>query len=650
MHASSGTGAGDAVARPRSVVAVWLFLLALVAGSTVLRVRTALADPNFDGERAEGMLKSDPALLYYLTERVIEAGGGIPADWGDERRIQSPYSTDVAAEFTVGQEFLLAWTQLALTAAGRAPPLHVTALWLFGFLASLGTICVYGLVREVNAPRTRSAAPALVAATVWALLPANHRTIGFILVREDLALPCLWFALWAVARAARVDTRRAWFLAGLPLAGALATWHATGFFLAVLLAAPLLWLVRGGASPFASRSAPFVLLLPAVACLVVPALRAAGTIASLPALLVGALVAAGLAERRGARPETRLAFAVGGAGALLIVAGSLRALSGEPGAYAHVLDVLVAKLTRLGVPPLDPNGISFDARLLWQGPFETLEPGRFAFQLGLAAVFLLPAIAVTWWGLGPRGPERVRAARHVTQGELLLALALLASLPAAWLVGRTVVLSGMLVAAWVGVALARLPQERTRLGAGVALIALQASAFVPWISGFASSWYLPPGRQAEIAALVEWVDEHVPAGEVVAADFMNGTALLAHTGVRNVLQPKYETDRSRRQAERFLTTFFHGSPAEFLSLVRGELRADYLLVDRYTLGVLSRWTAGLPATAPLPAGTAAELFLSQDDALLENVAGTRLVYRSPPHIQQSNGAPYDLFRLYDLDP
>jgi hypothetical protein len=82
--------------------------------------------------------------------------------------------------------------------------------------------------------------------------------------------------------------------------------------------------------------------------------------------------------------------------------------------------------------------------------------------------------------------------------------------------------------------------------------------------------------------------------------------------------------------------------------VREEFRARHLLVDRFTLGYQSRYLAGLGAHEPLPAGSAAEAFLDQDPARLASVPGFELLYRSPPDLVQSNGAPSDFFRLYRL--
>lgn len=625
-------------------------MLVVLLASIWGRVASGLGDPQFDRERPEGLLKSDPALLYHLTSEILAAGGGVPASWEADRRIQHPFATDVTAEFTVGQEFLLAWTQAGLEAVlGRAPPLHVTAVWLFSVLAALAGLGVFGLAYELTRRHPQGLLASGLALGLWALLPANYRTVGFVLVREDLSLTALALSLWAVARAARAGSAVGWALAGLPLAVALSTWHAQGFFLAVLLGAPLLWLGITGDSVLAARERAWVLLAPLAAALLVPALRAAGALGSLPALLGATLLLAGLAQRKGARHGTRLAVGLGGSGVLLALSQTLRSGSG-PGSYAHVRDVLIAKLRFLGRPPADPTEISFDARLLWQGPFETLDLRGFAFFLGLSLLFAVLAVGLALAGLRAKGAAKASRSDPggVGRAEALLALAALLSLPAAWLVARVVVLPGLLLPAVAGVAFVRIRSRAAALGLGAVLLLQQAFAVVPWLHDFQSAWYQPPGRQAEIEALVDWVGANVPVEEPIATDFMNGPALLAHCGNPIVLQPKYETDRSRRQAERFLTTFFQGSPAEFLKLVTKEFDCRYLVIDRYTLGYLSRWTAGLREGEPLVPGSAAELFLSQDEARLSNVSGTRLVYRSPEGIRQSNGAPYDFFRVYVL--
>ena len=130
--------------------------------------------------------------------------------------------------------------------------------------------------------------------------------------------------------------------------------------------------------------------------------------------------------------------------------------------------------------------------------------------------------------------------------------------------------------------------------------------------------------------------------------FMNSPAILTHTRRPTLLQPKYELDSSRRAAESFLTGFFHSDAAVFRRALRDEHECRYLLIDRFTLGFLSSYTAGLRAgEAPAPETAAASL-LSQDDDTLESLPGYDLLWRSPDTILQRDGSPYDLYRLYRL--
>jgi len=66
---------------------VALALLALVLLGTWTRIRTTLSDPGFAAGPPEGLLRSDPALLAYFTQRIAESGG-LPADFGAEPRIE----------------------------------------------------------------------------------------------------------------------------------------------------------------------------------------------------------------------------------------------------------------------------------------------------------------------------------------------------------------------------------------------------------------------------------------------------------------------------------------------------------------------------------------------------------------------------------
>ena len=125
----------------RAGVGVVTGLVLLVALASFLRIQLALGDPNFASSPVEGLLKSDPALIHYLTERVVDAGGGLPADYRTDPRIEYPETVDIPAIYTVGQEFAVAWLYLAL---GGNVPLHRVSLWFMGIWASLTVLGVWG--------------------------------------------------------------------------------------------------------------------------------------------------------------------------------------------------------------------------------------------------------------------------------------------------------------------------------------------------------------------------------------------------------------------------------------------------------------------------------------------------------------------------
>jgi hypothetical protein len=215
-------------------VAPWLLLVGIVAGGAAVRIGVAESMPYLHDRPAEGLLKSDPGLLHYLTGRIVAAEGRVPDDFRADPRIEHPESTDVPAMFTVGQEFLVAWTYLALD--GHVP-LHVVALYLMSVVAALAAIGVFGLALEL----TRSRAWACLAAGLYALSYSNYRTIGFLYIREDLSLPLFALHLWLLARAIRTGRAAPMVGAGLAAAAALATWHAMTFVFSVEVACLLAW-------------------------------------------------------------------------------------------------------------------------------------------------------------------------------------------------------------------------------------------------------------------------------------------------------------------------------------------------------------------------------------------------------------------------
>ena len=606
--------------RPRATLPGWLALLAIVAFGSCVRIETALDDPNFDRADPKGMLRTDPALLYYFADRIVESGGAPPPDFRADPRIEHPETSDWPAMETVGQEFVVAWAKLWFA---PETPLHVVAVYAMAITAAATAVGVFGLALELCG----GVAWALLAALLWSLQTANYRTIGWILIREDFALPWLALHLWLAARAVRVRTPAAIALSALALVAAVSTWHAATFVVAVEAACVLAWYLRSGENPLAARRA---WILPAVllaASLLVPVLRAKVFALSLPMQALGALSVAALVERRRKLPP--LARAAVALGALALLASLAAAISRAAGLadYSHVFAFMKDKLVHLGAKPVDPGELSYESRLLWQGPFETGTWVDF-LDYPFAAALLLPAAAI-----GARGWSRGEGdGREREEHQHALA----------WLVQRLIVLPGMLAPVAATVVLARIRPRSLGLGLALAGVLAQAADFQRLVSRYRIAWYHPIGvRELELS--LDWIERNVPRDQAIAADYVTSGAIVAGTRRPVLYQPKYETPRTRRRIEEFDRAFFLGTPDELRALL-ARMETRWLYVDRGTLDYVSRYAAGIAVGEPLRPGTPAASFLATDPQRLAGVPGFRLAYRSP------SSSPWDQVRIYEVAP
>ncbi len=608
-----------------------LFLLLTIAFGSWFRIHTALADPDLLQERSAGLLRTDPALLFYFLERIIEGHGLPPADFRADPRVQYPALTDNFALDSVGQEFPLAWARLLL---GDETPLHVFCIKFMGIIASLTVVGVYLAALELTGKVRWGCAAALL----FVVTGGNYRTIGFVLMREDFSLPFLSLHFGLLARAARLRTAASLVLCALALSLAVATWQLTAFVILLEAGCLALWYLRTGVNPMAAPYAWIVPALVGLASLGVPVLSRSGFILSPAMLLALGLLAAALVARKAGGRAAQWAAAAATI-ALLLPLQPLVAKSGG-GDYHHVWTTMLAKLRYLGQLPDDPRRLPFEARLLWQGPFRGLEVSGWFRVLGLALILALPLLfrAVRGWIRG-NGEAAVS----------LLGIFSLFCLANTWLVARVMPLPALLLPVAAVVVLDQLRGRRAAaMLAGVVLVG-QGAYFAYSMGHYRSNWYAARFRTYEYQALLEALPSLVPEGEAVMSDSTNSPTILAYTRRPIVVQPKWEEVEPRRRLEEFLTVFFHGTPRELHRLVRGKYRCRYLLVDRWTLGRDMRYMAGvLPtATAPEP-DTPADLFGTTDGRVLTSVPGFRLLYRSPAWIVTDPGNSSDILRLYEL--
>ena len=599
----------------------WAAVLLAVLIQWRLRVHVAHSTPTWDAASPVGVMKSDTALVHWFAERIARNGGAIPDDFARTQAVLWPDVVDARVEFPMAQPWLAAnlWRWL-----GGGAPLHVFCVSLFGLIAALSAAAVFGLAHELCGRRDL----ALLAMATWMLLPASWRTLGFVLLGEDLALPAFAWHLWLLARAARVRTAGSFLLAGAPLALAMAAWHATGFFVAVEAGAFFAWYLRSGRNPFSVARSWLVLLPFAAACAFEPMLRGKVLLLSLPMQLALALLVLLFLERRRPLPAP---LRVGAAIALVaafagLAVGVAKLLGAGISDYSHVFGLITAKLAHLGVRPRDPSVLSFEVRALWQGPFDTTQPQALLLNLGttLIAAAWVALLALPAWVRG-RGRE----------SDAILALLCAVSLLGSWLINRTLILSGLLFPVAAAVALRPLAGRLALAGAALVLLGPPAWKFGEFLDYAKTVSWHDPVHKRELVGLVDAIGRHVPDGAPVASDEVNSTAILAFTGHPMVAQPKYEWTAARARLEEYRTAAIRGSPADLAAFLR-RWRCRHVVFDWYLLWG-TRYQAGIPDEVTMPAPDSALAIVARDP---ERLPGFKLLWKSP--LDRSR------LRLYEL--
>jgi len=564
-----------------------LFCLAVVTVLFVFHVHLKTAkifsNPTWDAQDDVGQFWSEAAFQY----RFAEFFATHPIrDWGQLSRdgvVQYPDKIDDWAEFTVAMEVPVGVLyRLGGSLALPLPAFHVFVVWYDCLVSSLSLFGVFFLARAL----WRSDGAGVFASALYAALyPSYGRTVKNLFLREDFAIPLMIFALFFTVRALQNQRKRDQLLAAVFWLVALASWHLTQFVMAPLLVATTLVYLGKGETP---RLTWFVLTL-AAGTVLIPVLRAKHVFLS-PMMCV--LYALALAVWiNGGRKRATLVFA-GWVAGLLALSAMLPKSYGE---YAHVYQLFMYKLQLLGVKPVNPADLPWEARLLWEGgSFETA-PGREFWH------------SLLWCGplaLGSMGYLFTSGKRNTCATNIFIVFTLLL-VPLAWMVVRSFVFLGFAVAV-VG---AGLVAERT-WGKWV--------VFVAAVWQFAMLNFAPLKREQaspdEYRPIVKWLQGNTSTNAVVLASIGDSPVFLAHTARPIIMHSKFENQRIRDRYREMLAAIY-GSEEQFYEFAR-KYGADYFVYDAgFTYDGQDSRRYKADKLGPLDAHCAALLFENQPEQL-----------------------------------
>lgn len=529
------------IARYIKILLAVLALAALFAAG--LAVRRVVLSAQFAQYGRPLPFNLESALSFRYVRMLFETGR-IPVR---DQAVQAPEGVVVRATYSLGAEYVYAalarwlpeklpldervrWIALAWFCLG----IPLMSIWLWAWTRSLWASCIAGAYYAIS--------PAAV-----------MRSTGQELSHENFALPLLiaHWALWALAN--RTKGRAAFFvftlLSALALVCAVATWDLIQYYVIIWA---LIAYVRFAAGEYfrdARRQAAWWLTLLALAGAGVlnPYLKAHAFVTSYALLLTYGVALGLLGERVFSRRFARVLTPL-----LILVVGVIL-FPAYSDTYNHFLELLWAKLRFLNQKPADPALLTFDQRILWTAPLNSV---NFLLTVALfPATLPLSLLAGTIAFLHSRthpDPE-IRQVLLFTIVSLLtfaffMRFQVFAILGVAALLG------------WLGYWVA----VRRSLFRWLILVLLLSGLGVEaaQVLRDPGRWGSAPGYLKEKQELAEWLRTNT-GGFAVLANFGLSTFLLAYADCPIVLHPKFESPVIRQRVRAYGEALFTSSEEGF---------------------------------------------------------------------------------------
>lgn len=519
---------------------------AVTLSAAYLKVRLGVNNPRYDPVDDTAYFRAESAFQYRYAKLLAE-GGRVPDLDTDA---QYPEGVRPRRELTLWMERATAWTYRLWPVQPSGGFHRFVLLWV-AWVSSLSIPAFYLLGRRLTPSPVLAAAATAAYGLSWASLSHVIGTYGF----SAFALPLIFAGLAAFASSLDADERRPRLLAvlaGAALAGALASWHFTRFFLASFFLAGFwaAWRRRGDPAQMAAlrRSLAVVVAALAAAGLGVACLRESKFLLS-PTMFLGCVLLAYLRY-----PKRKLLIIA--AGTVLVGSAVLRPADAD--GFNHVYGLLFEKLRRGLAKPADPALLGTDARLLWNGAFDSPDPGLLLFSLLPLGLLVLPRL---WDLLRGRANEAPASAAD----DLWDALAGLYAV-GALLVARLLPIFAFFLGLWA------LRGARSRRALWVlvlfVLVALleahkafapasRANLFMALSSRFAQPARGPAASTEDERDVIAWLRRE-GRGRPVLAGYGVSASFLAYARVPTLLNPKFESARVRRKTSAYLKALFGG--------------------------------------------------------------------------------------------
>lgn len=532
---------------------VFVILAALVFSVSLYKIVKVKNNSHFNPSSPGSLYYSESAFQYRYAEMVANGGGkDLFNTLRNDTAVQYPETVNVFKYETIMMElfygFLYRICNFGLS-------FHLFLIYANCFFSSLPLILVFLITNRLF----KNNIAGLCAALFYATTPISYlRTAAGSFLREDFTMVFLLLSVLLLIRQLNNKPRPILSVcSGLVIAFNLSSWHLTGFIYISMLPF-FFWLFI--TKPNLLRNFLYTSLVVFIAGLTVPVLTTANFITSIFMCGLYALAAAYFLGSPFKKPLKRaLLFLI----IFAAVIGIRSIVSVDGAAYSHVFDMFTEKLKFFLKKPDDPSLLSFGARQLWVGAFNSPTPeqiwflGRMTCPLGL-----IGAVLLLWKEKRDPGPGAFIASLSI----IFFLLSMMAE--------RILFVAApfMAITLW-GCALFDNKKHYLKFGLCFLLIPnLLGLDLGPMESGrYVASSY---------RELFKWINSNTRPDDAFAAYIHVSPMILLHTGRPEILHPKFENLSIRKKYEEFIRAIYSDDEDRLFEFCKKN-RAKYLI---YNLG------------------------------------------------------------------
>ncbi len=527
-------------------------LCVLVLGATLFKVAKIKKNIHFTSSSPGSLFYSETAFHYRYAKIVAESKENPCRLISNDVFVQHPDTINAFKYYTIMMELLCGF---AYRIFGFGLSFNLFLIYFNCFFSSLPLVMVFLIAKRLF----QDDFLAFGASLFYFTTPISYvRTTGSPFIREDFTLVFLLLSVWLIL--ILLDKRSRPFLSlftGFVVVFSLSSWHFSHFVYICMLPF-FFWIAVNKPRLLKNFFIPLSVMF--IAGFIVPALKTRIFFASIIMCSLYAMLAGYFLYKPLKKTWLRAVVIF----CIFVFLVGIRNILGlyEP-AYSHVFGLFFSKLRFFLQKPDNPLLLSFNARQLWEGAFnsptlgELWGLGRLAFPLGI-----MGALWMLW-------SQRQKSRPAVLVASLALILFMLSIM-----VKRILVVSAPFVSIALCGCLIDYDRKKYLVRGGLTL--LLVLNFMGMSLRPAHAAYFQP---ANFNSLFEWVNSNTRPGDAFVARVPMSPMILLNTGRPQVIHPKFENLAIREKYKEFVTALY-GTDEKDLFRFCKENKAEYLIYDR----------------------------------------------------------------------